>query len=63
MDLEELYRRKVRDMEFAVRNMKQQMASMQEKVKILDDKVWKLVERLEQERRENQLLREELLLK
>lgn len=63
MDLEELYRKKVREMEFTVRNMRQQMASMQEKVKILDDKVWKLVERLEQERRENQLLREELLLK
>lgn len=55
--------KKLQELDFAMRNMKQQIASMKEHIKILDDKVWKLVERLEQERRENQLLREELLLK
>ena len=55
--------KKLQELDFAMRNMKQQIASMKEHIKILDDKVWKLVERLAEERRENQRLREELLLK
>ena len=31
--------KKIQELDFAVRNMKQQMASMREHLKILDDKV------------------------
>lgn len=54
MDIE----RKVGELDFAVRNMREQITALKSHVKILDDKVWALVERLMEARQENKRLRD-----